>query len=66
MVSTMLTSASKVEKSLDDAENRIQSMGGLFGSNSLSLGVLAFSLALWLGKQNWRSTTGVFGILGTF
>ncbi|KAF8539790.1 Tht1-like nuclear fusion protein-domain-containing protein [Trichophaea hybrida] len=63
MVSTMLSSASKVEKSLDDAENRIQSMGGIIGTNSLSLGVLAFSLVLWLGRENWRSMAGIVGFL---
>ncbi|KAF8243185.1 hypothetical protein K440DRAFT_637719 [Wilcoxina mikolae CBS 423.85] len=63
MVSTMLSSASKVEKSLDDAENRIQSMGGIIGTNSLSLGILAFSLVLWLGRENWRSMAGIVGVL---
>lgn len=53
-----------MEKSLDDAETRIQGMAGLFGRSSFALGTLAFSLVLWLGRDNWRSMAGGVGVIG--
>lgn len=39
-------------------------MAGLFGRSSVALGTLAFSLVLWLGRENWRSMAGGIGVIG--
>ena len=64
MVDKMLAGAARVERSLDDADTRIQTMGGVFNKSYLSLGILTFSLVLWIGHNNLRSLSGGVGMIG--
>jgi hypothetical protein len=63
MVSAMLLGAAKVGQSLEDVDDRLQTMG-YADRNRLSLGIIAFSLALWFGRDHWRSFVGCVGVSG--
>ncbi|KAA8909652.1 hypothetical protein FN846DRAFT_905483 [Sphaerosporella brunnea] len=63
MVTALHLSVEKVGKSLDDADNRIQALGGIWNRNSMALALIGFSMALWLGRENWRNTVGVMGVI---
>lgn len=66
MASTLLLSAEKIEKSLDDAETRLQSMGGMWNKNAAALILMALSAALWFGRENWRGALGIAGLMSEY
>jgi hypothetical protein len=63
MVFTLSAKTDRLEKSLDNAEVRINSISGMGNKRTMAVGILAVSLAVWLGRDNWRSATGVVGVL---
>lgn len=63
MVDFMLTGAAKVGQSLDEADNRLQSLG-TFSNKLISFAMLALSLALWMGRDMGRYILGTVGICG--
>lgn len=64
IASGLLLSTEKVSKALGDADTRLQTMGGMWNKNSMALTLMAFSMALWVGRENWRSAMAIAGIIG--
>jgi hypothetical protein len=64
MMATMDLLDARVEKSLDNANNRIQGLGG--SRDSLGVGMMLMSLPLWLGGDNWRGAFAAVVFTGKF
>jgi hypothetical protein len=64
MMATMDSLDARVEKSLDNANNRIQGLGG--SRDSLGVGMMLMSLPLWLGRDSWRGAFAAVVFTGKF